>query len=85
MQSAGGEGIGSVVAQRAGDLAGSSVRNEDIVVWHTFGSTHNPLLKTGRYAGGEDGGWVETGQFLPGESWPGCRGVDAGEESERAG
>ncbi|KAJ5682294.1 hypothetical protein N7462_005459 [Penicillium macrosclerotiorum] len=45
MQSAGGEGIESAIAQRAGDPAGSSVRNEDIVVWHTFGSTHNPRIE----------------------------------------
>jgi primary-amine oxidase len=47
MQSAGGEGIASWIAKRKeweeeeGE-GGSGVRDEDIVVWHTFGSTHNP-------------------------------------------
>ncbi|GES63435.1 copper amine oxidase [Aspergillus terreus] len=46
MQSSGGEGIQSAIARRANDPAGSSaVRNEDIVVWHTFGSTHNPRIE----------------------------------------
>ncbi|KAI2791227.1 Copper amine oxidase 1 [Penicillium oxalicum] len=45
MQSLGGEGIGSVIAQRAGDPVASNVRNEDIVIWHTFGSTHNPRIE----------------------------------------
>lgn len=46
MQSLGGEGIQSTIAQRAKkDGNASSVRNEDIVVWHTFGSTHNPRIE----------------------------------------
>jgi primary-amine oxidase len=46
MQSLGGEGIASVIEQRRqGPAAGSSVRNDDIVVWHTFGSTHNPRIE----------------------------------------
>lgn len=46
MQSAGGEGIASAIEQRQkGPPAQSSVRNEDIVVWHTFGSTHNPRIE----------------------------------------
>ena len=46
MQSAGGEGIASAIEQRQkGPPARSSVRNEDIVVWHTFGSTHNPRIE----------------------------------------
>ncbi|KAK0655176.1 copper amine oxidase [Cercophora newfieldiana] len=40
MQSTGGEGIASWIANRTEEEKG--VRNEDIVVWHTFGSTHNP-------------------------------------------
>ncbi|KAK0749083.1 copper amine oxidase [Schizothecium vesticola] len=43
MQSTGGEGIRSWVAGRAGEGAEvNGVRGEDIVVWHTFGSTHHP-------------------------------------------
>ncbi|KAK5656599.1 hypothetical protein OQA88_4578 [Cercophora sp. LCS_1] len=38
-QSAGGEGIASWVAR------GENVQDEDIVVWHTFGSTHNPRIE----------------------------------------
>ncbi|KAK1828665.1 copper amine oxidase [Podospora conica] len=43
MQSAGGEGIRSWVAGRAEEGAEvNGIRGEDIVVWHTFGSTHHP-------------------------------------------
>ncbi|GAB1312465.1 hypothetical protein MFIFM68171_02675 [Madurella fahalii] len=43
MQSAGGEGIASWIAQRRREGGSQSeVRDQDIVVWHTFGSTHNP-------------------------------------------
>lgn len=46
MQSAGGDGIASAIEQRRrraeGDGEASAVRNADIVLWHTFGSTHNP-------------------------------------------
>ncbi|KAL7892140.1 copper amine oxidase [Trichoderma sp. SZMC 28014] len=46
MQSAGGDGIASAIERRRRDAAvDSSVRNEDIVVWHTFGSTHNPRVE----------------------------------------
>jgi primary-amine oxidase len=46
MQSLGGEGIKSMIEQRKEDPDGkSNVRNEDIVVWHTFGSTHNPRIE----------------------------------------
>ncbi|KAG7120857.1 Copper amine oxidase 1 like protein [Verticillium longisporum] len=45
MQSLGGEGIASWIAARRHDEATSSVRNEDIVLWHTFGSTHNPRIE----------------------------------------
>ncbi|KAF3397872.1 hypothetical protein F1880_005856 [Penicillium rolfsii] len=45
MQSLGGEGISSVIEQRKNSSAASSVRNEDIVIWHTFGSTHNPRIE----------------------------------------
>ena len=44
MQSMGDEGIQSVIKQRAAQQD-SNVRNEDIVVWHTFGSTHNPRIE----------------------------------------
>ncbi|KAF9871482.1 copper amine oxidase [Colletotrichum karsti] len=44
MQSSGGEGIASWIQQREKGSK-SSVRNEDIVVWHTFGSTHNPRIE----------------------------------------
>lgn len=51
MQSLGGEGIASAIAKRAAEAGAagggeqSSVRNEDIVIWHTFGSTHNPRIE----------------------------------------
>lgn len=46
MQSLGGEGINSRISQRKADPNSSTaVRNEDIVVWHTFGSTHNPRIE----------------------------------------
>lgn len=46
MQSAGGEGIASWIQQRQKDAnAATGVRNEDIVVWHTFGTTHNPRIE----------------------------------------
>ncbi|KAI9932688.1 hypothetical protein ASPWEDRAFT_100186 [Aspergillus wentii DTO 134E9] len=46
MQSTGGEGIASGIEQRRNDdTAKTSVRNEDIVIWHTFGSTHNPRIE----------------------------------------
>lgn len=46
MQSTGGEGISSATEARRNDPAQkSTVRNEDIVVWHTFGSTHNPRVE----------------------------------------
>ncbi|KAL4778541.1 copper amine oxidase [Aspergillus varians] len=46
MQSLGGEGIKSAITQRRNDpSASTSVRNEDIVLWHTFGSTHNPRIE----------------------------------------
>ncbi|CAG8243633.1 unnamed protein product [Penicillium salamii] len=44
MQSLGGEGIASAIERRAG-TADSSVRGKDIVIWHTFGSTHNPRIE----------------------------------------
>lgn len=40
MQSAGGEGIASAIASRT-----ESVAAQDIVIWHTFGSTHNPRIE----------------------------------------
>jgi primary-amine oxidase len=46
MQSMGGEGIQSVIARRAKESGDRpSIRNQDIVVWHTFESTHNPRLE----------------------------------------
>lgn len=42
MQSLGGEGISSWIKKRASPR---SVRNEDIVIWHTFGTTHNPRVE----------------------------------------
>ncbi|KAL8347877.1 hypothetical protein RB601_002830 [Gaeumannomyces tritici] len=52
MQSLGGEGISSWIEKRraagadaATGSTSTSVRNADIVVWHTFGSTHNPRVE----------------------------------------
>jgi primary-amine oxidase len=45
MQSLGGEGIHSTIAQRKHDTSKSTVRHKDIVIWHTFGSTHNPRIE----------------------------------------
>lgn len=46
MQSMGGDGIASAIKRRQEDPAQkSSIRNEDIVIWHTFGSTHNPRIE----------------------------------------
>lgn len=48
MQSAGGDGIATAIEKRrSNDATGqvSSVRNQDIVIWHTFGSTHNPRIE----------------------------------------
>lgn len=46
MQSQGGDGIASAIERRRMDSStNTSVRNEDIVVWHTFGSTHNPRIE----------------------------------------
>jgi primary-amine oxidase len=45
MQSSGGDGLASVIAKRRSTGTAQSVRNEDIVIWHTFGSTHNPRIE----------------------------------------
>ncbi|KAF2275509.1 copper amine oxidase [Westerdykella ornata] len=45
MQSSGDEGIASWIKARRDSLQKASVRNQDIVVWHTFGSTHNPRIE----------------------------------------
>jgi len=45
MQSMGGQGIASWIKSRQEEKQASSVRNEDIVIWHTFGSTHNPRVE----------------------------------------
>ncbi|CAI6331814.1 unnamed protein product [Periconia digitata] len=44
LQSLGGEGIASWITSRKGSEE-ANVRDEDIVVWHTFGSTHNPRVE----------------------------------------
>ncbi|KAJ5280673.1 hypothetical protein N7478_006045 [Penicillium angulare] len=44
MQSTGGDGIATAIQRRAG-TGESLVRNKDIVIWHTFGSTHNPRIE----------------------------------------
>jgi primary-amine oxidase len=45
MQSLGGEGIASAIEKHQVTGAARRVRGEDIVVWHTFGSTHNPRIE----------------------------------------
>ncbi|KAJ4354250.1 uncharacterized protein N0V89_005984 [Didymosphaeria variabile] len=45
MQSMGGEGIASAIQKRAASGDQDCVRNSDVVVWHTFGSTHNPRIE----------------------------------------
>lgn len=47
MQSSGGEGIASAITKRqtSGPGSGPNVRDSDIVLWHTFGSTHNPRIE----------------------------------------
>ncbi|KAL3605109.1 hypothetical protein FPOAC2_00051 [Fusarium poae] len=45
MQSSGGDGLASVIAKRRNTGTAQSVRNQDIVIWHTFGSTHNPRIE----------------------------------------
>ncbi|PFH61859.1 hypothetical protein XA68_15987 [Ophiocordyceps unilateralis] len=47
MQSLGGDGIASAIERRrrADDPDASRVRDRDIVLWHTFGCTHNPRLE----------------------------------------
>ena len=45
MQSAGGEGIASCIGKRKQNGKAQPVRNSDIVIWHTFGSTHNPRIE----------------------------------------
>jgi primary-amine oxidase len=52
MQSLGGDGIASGIKRRKeealtsqGPDTSTSVRDQDIVVWHTFGSTHNPRIE----------------------------------------
>lgn len=42
LQSLGGEGIASWIRDRPSP---QSVRDEDIVIWHTFGATHNPRVE----------------------------------------
>ncbi|KAI1841520.1 hypothetical protein JX266_012272 [Neoarthrinium moseri] len=45
MQSSGGDGIASAIRRRKESGDPDAVRNEDIVIWHTFGSTHNPRIE----------------------------------------
>ena len=45
MQSNGGDGIASAISKRNASGSFPSVRNSDIVLWHTFGSTHNPRIE----------------------------------------
>jgi primary-amine oxidase len=45
MQSLGNEGVASWIKSRQDSEANTQVRNEDIVLWHTFGSTHNPRVE----------------------------------------
>jgi len=46
MQSLGGQGIASwIKARQEDEKQDTSVRNGDIVVWHSFGSTHNPRVE----------------------------------------
>lgn len=45
MQSAGGEGIKAWIEGRKERAEESRVRKEDIVLWHTFGTTHNPRVE----------------------------------------
>jgi primary-amine oxidase len=44
MQSAGEEGISSWIRGRQEKGEETAVRNEDIVLWHSFGTTHNPRV-----------------------------------------
>lgn len=41
-QSSGGEGIASAIESRKSDGKMDTVHGSDVVVWHTFGTTHNP-------------------------------------------
>lgn len=45
MQSTGGDGIASAIAKRRSSGTAQSVRDGDIVIWHTFGSTHNTRIE----------------------------------------
>ncbi|KAM3556137.1 hypothetical protein MY1884_005237 [Beauveria asiatica] len=45
MQSMGGDGLASAIARRRETRTAESVRGQDIVIWHTFGSTHNPRIE----------------------------------------
>ncbi|PHH71386.1 hypothetical protein CDD80_5312 [Ophiocordyceps camponoti-rufipedis] len=45
MQSLGREGIASAIESRSQAADASTTRNADIVLWHTFGCTHNPRVE----------------------------------------
>lgn len=45
MQSTGGDGLATAIARRSAAGAETSVKDQDIVVWHAFGLTHNPRIE----------------------------------------
>lgn len=45
MQSSGGDGLASAIEKRRNTGTAQSIRNQDLVIWHTFGSTHNPRIE----------------------------------------
>lgn len=45
MQSTGGDGLATEIERRRAAGAERSVRDQDIVVWHAFGLTHNPRIE----------------------------------------
>ena len=45
MQSSGGDGLASAIEKRRKTGTAQSIRNQDLVIWHTFGSTHNPRIE----------------------------------------
>ena len=45
MQSPGGDGLYSAIEKRRKTGTAQSIRDRDLVIWHTFGSTHNPRIE----------------------------------------
>lgn len=45
MQSSGGDGLASAIENRKKAGMANTVRDQDVVIWHTFGSTHNPRIE----------------------------------------